>query len=199
MGLLTTSIRPLIPLGVPSRLGTSKIDSAISVIPCKRDVPPVRSRPDVMKLSIPARKISLFINVKISSIRGSNISPSICLGSFLGLRPPIPGTSIVSSLLISRAIQVPYFIFIFSASAWDARKPMLISFVRLLPPSDRTNVCLMFFPKKIARSLVPPPRSRSAVPRSFSSSVSTASPEARGSRTISQTSRPVRFAHFTML
>ena len=148
---------------------------------------------------MPALYISLFISSKVSSMRGSKISPSICIGSFLGLRPPIPGTSIVSSPCTSRATQVPYFFFIFSASACGVRSPIARSFVRLLPPMPSTNVCRMLPLEKIARSEVPPPRSISAVPNSFSSSVKTASLEARDSNTISHTSRPDRFAHFTML
>jgi len=62
---------------------------------------------DLAIFSIPARYISLCTRVKISSIRGSRISPRICLGSFLGSRPPIPGTSMVSSLLMLLEEQVP--------------------------------------------------------------------------------------------
>ena len=107
MGLLTTSTRPLMPLGFPIRTGRLNMDSAISLIPSKRAVPPVMTMPEFMIFSIPARYISLWMREKISSIRGSRISPRICLGSFLGSRPPIPGTSMVSSLLILLEEQVP--------------------------------------------------------------------------------------------
>ena len=132
-------------------------------------------------------------------MRGSRISASICRGSLRGSRPPMPETSMLSSLLMSRARQVPYFFLIFSASAWGVLKPIEISLVRLLPPKASTNVCLIFFPENTARSVVPPPKSSRAVPSCFSSSVSTASPDARDSRTISETSSPDRLAHFTML
>ena len=46
MGLFTTSTSPEIPWGLPRRVGRLKTDSATSMTPSNREVPPVSTEPD---------------------------------------------------------------------------------------------------------------------------------------------------------
>ena len=101
----------------------------------------------------------------------------------------------VSSLSTSEAMAQPCRIFSFSASGAGVRRPTAMSLVIWLPPSESTAVCTMLPLEKMAMSVVPPPMSISATPRSFSSSLSTAIEDARGWSTRSATSRPVLLAH----
>ena len=72
----------------------------------------------------------------------------------------------------------PYFIFICSASFSDVFRPTERSYVRLLPPKGKTEVCLILPLENTAISVVPPPRSIKTTFPLFSSSVRTASLEA---------------------
>ncbi len=85
-----------------------------------------------------------------------------------------------------------------SASWVGVLSPTATSFVRWLPPSDKTAVWAMAPPAKIAMSVVPPPMSTRQTPSSFSSSERVASELASGCSTMSATLRPVRWAHLTM-
>ena len=63
------------------------------------------------------------------------------------------------------------------------------------PPYGITAVCLIIPSLKIARSVVPPPISIRATPASFSSKLSTASEEAKGSRVIPAMAKPALLMH----
>ena len=71
------------------------------------------------------------------------------------------------------------------ASNLGVLRPTEISYVKLSPPSERTEVCLIAPFEKTAISVVPPPKSMRAAPRFFSSFESTASLDASDSKTIS--------------
>ena len=58
----------------------------------------------------------------------------------------------------------------------EVGSPTAMSLVRLLPPTGRTKLWRRAFSAKMARLVVPPPKSMRATPSSFSSSVRTASP-----------------------
>ena len=72
-------------------------------------------------------------------------------------------------------------------------QPSLISFVITFPPKGITAVCLIIPSLKIAKSVVPPPISINATPASFSSWLSTADAEAKGSKVMSAKSKPALF------
>ena len=67
-----------------------------------------------------------------------------------------------------------------------------MSLVKCVPPTGMTAVCITLPSAKIARSVVPPPKSTIATPSSRSSSVSTASLEASGCRMMPITSSSAR-------
>jgi len=124
------SVRPLTPMGKPFRTGIWKIRSASSAIPESRAVPPVITIPAVSRSSQPAFTNSLLTSEKISSMRGSMISPRICRDTFRASRPPTLGTSMVSLWGIMKVLAQPNLIFIFSASVTGVRSPMEMSLVR---------------------------------------------------------------------
>ncbi len=71
-------------------------------IPGSRHPPPVSTTPALSVRSKPARTISSWISVKISSARGCRISAMTCCDSRRGLRPPTVGTSIALVLVDQR-------------------------------------------------------------------------------------------------
>ena len=195
MGLATRSIKPPMPTGVPIRTGRLKICSANSGQPSKMALPPVRTIPEASRLEKPVLTTSLWTKVRISSTLGSMISARVCLERTRGFLPPTLGTSMVSSFRTKEVRAHPYFILIFSASSTGVRSPIERSFVMWLPAKEKTAVCLIAPFEKITRSVVPPPMSMMATPRSFSSEVRTASLEPNCSNTMSSTSSPALLAH----
>ncbi len=113
-------------------------------------------------------------------------------------RSPMLGTPSVSLSLTMSTRAMPYLILIFSASVCDVSSPIAMSFVTFCPPIGNTAVWRMLPSTKMARSVVPPPRSTIATPNSRSSALNTASLEASGWSTMSTTSRPARLTHLTM-
>ena len=109
-----------------------------------------------------------------------------------GSRPLSPGIQTTSFSLLSEAKALPNFTL--SISAWRCimRQPSLMSCVITLPPKGITAVWRMRPSWKIATSVVPPPMSTKTTPASFSSSESTDSAEAIGSKMMSLTLRPER-------
>src|SRR2546422_706263 len=102
------------------------------------------------------------------------------------------GTSIISSSFTREAMAHPNWILIRSASGIGVLRPMAMSLVKCDPPTGITAVCITLPSAKIARSVVPPPKSTIATPSSRSSSVSTASLEARGCRMMPIPPSPAR-------
>ena len=109
-----------------------------------------------------------------------------------GSRPRKPGIQTTSFSLLSDAKALPNFTL--SISAWRCimRQPSLMSWVMTFPPNGITAVWRIRLSWKIATSVVPPPISTRTTPASFSSSESTASAEAIGSKMMSLTLRPDR-------
>ena len=82
---------------MPRRTGRSKIDSATSGTPSMIVAPPVTTTPAVAASSRPASAIPRATRVRISSTRAWTIRESVWRERTRGLRPPMDGTSTVSS------------------------------------------------------------------------------------------------------
>ncbi len=122
----------------------------------------------------------------------------MCFDTVLGLCPPTPGTSKLSSSETIEAIAHPNFFLSFSASEVGVLSPTAISPVTWLPPSEMTVVYFIVPPWNIAISVVPPPMSIITTPSSRSSLFRTASLLAICWSAISTTSSPALFAHLIM-
>src|SRR5690349_20443223 len=85
-----------------------------------------------------------------------------------------------------------------SAYCVGVRIEIAMSLVTWSPAIGNTAVWRMAPCENTARSVVPPPMSMMQTPRSFSSSVRHAKLEASCSSTMSSTSRPQRWMHFSM-
>ena len=128
--------------GRPRRTGRLKMRSASSCVPSSSEVPPTSTMPDARPSETPERSSSRCTIVKISSIRGSMISPSRRRAITRGSRPPTPGTATVSSRRTTWLVATPKVTLSRSASEIGVRKPAAISLVRWLPPIGKTAVCI---------------------------------------------------------
>ena len=125
------------------------------------------------------------ISTKRAWITLDNIFSEISLGSL----PLNPGIETISFSLFSPGQAEPNFTFKSSACFSMIEQPSFISSVITLPPKGITAVWRIIPSLKMATSVVPPPISTKHTPASFSSSLNTASADARGSSVIPETSK----------
>ncbi len=116
----------------------------------------------------------------------------------LGGRPLKPGMDTTSSSRFSSAIAEPNLTLSSSACFFSMEQPSFTSSVIISPPKGITAVWHIIPSLKIAISVVPPPISTKTTPASFSSSLSTASAEAKGSSISASTSKPAFLTHLTI-